>query len=163
MGSDWRRNERLRAVPVGGRYGQALGRPERCVLELRGEDPGGRGWRAPAGGDSRFLERNDSQDPVLSEPVFEHDRRFTEGRLDPGEDVYVLETAKAGPAEHVPADAVEPYVGTDRIEEGSGNVKTSLDWSLLPLAPGDPNESTPFAVADTKRRGAQRRLLTKGG
>jgi len=100
---------------------------------------------------------------VLSEPVFEHDRRFTEGRLDPGEDAYVFGTAKAGPAEHVPADAVEPYVGTDRIEEGSGNVKSSLDWSLLPLAPGDPNESTPFAVADTRRRGAQRRLLTKGG
>lgn len=107
-----------------------------------------------------FLEESDEARDLLADVVHERDRRFQERRLDPGEEVYVYGSAKSGPAEGAPEHAVDPYIGSDRAEEG--HVENSISWSMLPGVGGDPNESDLFTVADTQGMAVQRQALLWG-
>lgn len=106
----------------------------------------------PSGKIRRYLEESDSSHSAASEVVYNRKRRFLEGRLFPGGDVYVYGPIKAGPAEDTPKGVVRSYVGSDRDQSEEGNIEESVAYGRV-------GEGTVFTVSNTGEQGTQRTLL----
>lgn len=149
-------------------------------------DPAGASWRLdektwtvddgeePPPTIRSYLEASDSDEAAASEVVHsERRRRFTEARLDPGEQVAVYGPVQAGPHDAAPDSAVGPYVATDEpVHDASAHDKADmvLHPGLLPgvgdpddtLGVGGAGEGTVFSVADSSADSARKGFRNTG-
>lgn len=134
--------------------GEILVNPEGAAMNVDHET-----WEVgegenPSGLVRRFLEGSDAPHSVASEVVHKQKRRFLEGRLSPGGDVYVYGPVKTGPAEDAPNGTVRPYVGSDQLRQEQDDSDGGVSYGLA-------GETDVFTFSNTGEQGVQRTLLTR--
>lgn len=103
-----------------------------------------------------FLDEQ-GMEPNAEKRLLKDDRRYTERRLDPGDEVYVYGPVKRGPAEDAPSGTVESYIGTDSADADNiaGQASMTAQRDILPfvgdskgtLSIGGAEESSLFTLA----------------